>query len=279
MTVYEQVQKALDFIEANLCKSVRVKQVAEQAHMSIRSFYNYFWAISGFTYKEYVIKRRLTESLSSVGNGTEKIIDIALRTGYESHEAFSRAFKKEFGLTPIRCRECRPALRGLGKIKLIKEMHMGVIVKELPEMSVLCFDGFAPEPENKAHASMESWLKQSGYTKPYRIFGHNIDREGNLAHDPNNIGYRLLVTVETERLSAEDKRKVHTIASGRYVVTGVEGDISSGDPKWIGEGWGRMKEMMSKKGYRAHHCPRWLEEQLEPSKPGNLRLDLYLEVG
>jgi AraC family transcriptional regulator len=102
--------------------------VAAQAYMSLRSFYNYFWAITGFTYKEYLVKRRLASCLAAIVDGSEKIVDIALRSGYGSHEAFSRAFKKEFGLTPIRFRECRPALAGLGKIELIKEMYMGVIV-------------------------------------------------------------------------------------------------------------------------------------------------------
>jgi hypothetical protein len=146
-------------------------------------------------------------------------------------------------------------------------------------MHALCFDGFAPEPESKAHEGMDAWLKRSGYGKPYRIFGHNIDRDGNLSHDPHNIGYRFLITVDLGRLAAGDKAKAKTVAPGRYVVNGIEGDINAGDPTWIGEGWMRMNEMIEKKGYKKHPCPaRWFEEELEPSKPGNLRLDLYVEI-
>src|SRR5690606_10192990 len=108
VTIYEQVQQALDYIECNLssplCSS---KTSAARAHMSVRSFSEYFWAITGFTFKAYVVRRRLSESLTSIRDGRERIVEIAIRSGYESHEAFTRAFKKEFGLTPIQCRTDR----------------------------------------------------------------------------------------------------------------------------------------------------------------------------
>ena len=279
MTVYEQVQKAVDYIENNLCSPLcSCNAAAARAHMSVRSFNDYFWAVTGFTFKAYLIKRRLTECLPAIGEGRERIIDIALRSGYESHEAFSRAFKKEYGLTPIRCRTDRRMLDGLLKIRLFEEMYMGVVEKKLPGMDVLCFDGFAPDPESKAHAALEQWLKTSGYRKPYRVFGHNIDANGRLSHEPKNVGYRFLITVEPERLTAQDRTNVHSVAAGRFVVTGIEGDVTSGDGSWIGAGWQRLNEMVAKKGYRCRPRPRWFEEELEPSKPGHLRLDLYLEI-
>ena len=94
MTVYEQIQKALDLIEGNLFTPIRIEQVAAEANMSIRCFYNYFWTITGHTYKEYLLKRRLAEVLPAVRDESGKIIDIALRSGYESHEAFPAPLRK-----------------------------------------------------------------------------------------------------------------------------------------------------------------------------------------
>ena len=122
MTVYEQIQNAIDYVESNLFKQLTCDEVAKNANMSLRSFYNYFWEISGYRYKEYVRKRRLSEALLQLQATEDKIIKIALQIGYESHEAFSRAFSNEFGLSPIRFRKSRQNLKRIEKIKIIEEM-------------------------------------------------------------------------------------------------------------------------------------------------------------
>ncbi len=279
MTVYEQIQKSIDYIERNLTRKLTCGTAAREADMSVRSFYNYFWAVAGVTYKEYVKKRRMAKALAEIRKGEDKIIDVALDSGYQSHEAFSRAFKTEFGVSPIRFRHGWQDLKGLEKITIIKEMYMGVIVKELQDMEVACFDGFAPEPEHKAFQKMEEWkTRQKSFAKPYRIFGYNIDRKGELAHDPDNEGYRVMVTIDPNR-PRDEATEYRTIKAGRFVVTGIEGNFET-DPagKWITAGWQKLNTMISDKGYKIKCPARYFEEQLEPSKPGNLRLDLYLEI-
>jgi AraC family transcriptional regulator len=196
MTIYEQIQKSLDYIDANLFTKLTYEKAAESAFMSARSFYNYFWAVTGHTYKEYVKKRRLAEAVRILGSRGKRILDAALEIGYESHESFTRAFKIQFGVTPVAFRKSRQILKGLEKIKLVKEMYMGVIVKELSEMKVACFEGFAPGPENKAAVKMRDWMKAHGISgKPHRIFGHNIDRKGNRSDNPQNEGYKFMAAV------------------------------------------------------------------------------------
>jgi DNA gyrase inhibitor GyrI len=169
-------------------------------------------------------------------------------------------------------------LKGLEKIKLIKEMYMGVIVKELPEMKVVCFEGFVPEPENKAGEKMKEWMNDHGIgNKPHRIFGHNIDYKGNMANDPENVGYKFMVTVDQIDVSKMTDAKFDVIKPGKFVVTGIEGEIN-GNPSWIGKGWQKMNKMINEKGYKVKQPARWFEEELKPSCPGNLRLDLYLEI-
>jgi AraC family transcriptional regulator len=100
MTIYEQIQKALDYIEENLFTKLTFEKVAQSVFMSARSFYNYFWTLTGYSYKEYVIKRRLAKATKLLLSSEKKVLTIALDIGYESHEAFTRAFKNEFGLSP-----------------------------------------------------------------------------------------------------------------------------------------------------------------------------------
>lgn len=146
-------------------------------------------------------------------------------------------------------------------------------------MRVATFEGFAPEPEQKAKEQMEKWLSKREFeNKPYRIFGHNIDLDGKIAHDPENVGYKFLITIADELDLASDNVKTEVIKAGKFVVTGIEGNFES-DPggKWITEGWQKLEKMIKHKGYKVK-SERWFEEELEPSKPGNLRLDLYMEI-
>ena len=245
--------------------------------MTTRSFYNYFWCITGYTYKEYVVKRRLTEAVKILSASEKNILDVALDIGYASHEAFTRAFKNEFGISPLKFRKQCQVLNGLKQINLVKEIYMGIIMKELEKMKVACFEAFQPEPEKNASSKMKAWLKKNHLEdKPHRIFGHNIDLQGKLSFDPENAGYKFMVTIEDDN-NIDPDTELEAIEAGRFIVTGIEGNIES-DGKWIMEGWGRLNKMIQEGNYKVKKPMRWFEEELEPSKPGNLRLDLYLEV-
>jgi AraC-like DNA-binding protein len=287
MTIYEQIQRSVDYLEdrVNRGSSIRGEGdaartlAAREAGMSDRSFVTWFQAVTGLTFGEYAKRRRLERARILLGDPNASVLDVALDSGYRSHEAFTRAFAEEFGVTPADYRKGRPFRPGLGRIALIKEMYMGIIVKELADMAVVFFDGFAPDSESKAHDALDAWSATRPATgKPRRIFGHNIDRKGNLSCDPDNEGYRLLATVERGEDSGGAPTTV--IRGGKFLVTGIEGNFET-DPsgKWIADGWKRMNALIAEKGLRPHRSPRWFEEELEPSKPGNLRLDLYLEIG
>ena len=278
MTIYEQIQNAIHFIEKNLFMNLSQKQVAKSAGMSVRSFTKWFWAVTGFSYKEYIVRRRLSEAQKLLEESGESVLEIALSVGYQSHESFSRAFKKEFGVSPVQYRRHHKSLSGIGRIKLYKELYMGVVIKELPRMKVMSFEGFAPQPEIKAKTKLLAWMKKhSSRGKPGRIFGHNIDEHGRFEHFPQNVGYKFMISIEDK--AEGGKAKVEIIEPGRFAVTGIEGNIDL-DPagKWIIKGWEHMFSMIKEKGYRIKRNARAFEEELEPEKSGNLRLDLYLEI-
>lgn len=278
MTIYEQIQRALDFIEDNLCNYIKQEFVAREAGMSSRSMQHYFWMITGYSYKEYVVKRRLNEAKSALLSSDKHILDIALDSGYLTHESFTRAFKREFNVSPYEFRRRRLSLDGLERLGLYKEIYMGIIVKELPEMFAATFKGFAPEPETKAKARLEEWLRTAVKgQRPRRIFGHNVGSDGNIENNPDNTGYKFYISIE----NPEEGRgaDVEVIRAGRFCVTGIEGNFLD-DPSgsFIRNGWARMNAMIAEKGYKLKKDARWFEEELEPQKAGNLRLDLYVEI-
>lgn len=147
---------------------------------------------------------------------------------------------------------------------------MGVIVKKLEAMNGIMFDGFGDNPEDQAKNKMNAWLKLNPNKNKYRVFGYNIDENGDLNNETNNLGYRFILITDYDEV---------VISPGIFVVTGIEGNFSSDpDGKWIKDGWDKLSQMVKEKNYKIKKPIRWYEEELEPQKDGNLRLDLYLET-
>ncbi len=100
MTYVDRLMRALEFIEANLAAPLSPQAVAERAHFSVYHFQRIFRAMTGCSLGSYIRKRRLTEASHRLRKTDSDILAIALGLQYESQEAFSRAFKKMYGLTP-----------------------------------------------------------------------------------------------------------------------------------------------------------------------------------
>lgn len=105
MTYLEQIQRGVDFIEENLRADINITDVAKHAGMSRWHFQRMFKGLTGETVKMYIRTRRLGKSLEDLRSTDARILDIALRAGFESQESYTRAFKKAFNTTPAHYRE------------------------------------------------------------------------------------------------------------------------------------------------------------------------------
>ena len=96
----ETIQKMIDWIEENICEKPSLIQMAE--HIGYSPYYcsARFHEITGMTVKSYVSGRRLALAALALRDTDERIIDIAVRYGYSSQEALTRAFLEMFGCTP-----------------------------------------------------------------------------------------------------------------------------------------------------------------------------------
>ena len=105
MTGYlRQLQRSLSFIEAHLGGELRVEAIARHAGMSMWHFQRVFSAALGQPVMDYWRPRRLSRALEALADARQSLHDIALDHGFGSQEAFTRAFKDMFGITPGACR-------------------------------------------------------------------------------------------------------------------------------------------------------------------------------
>lgn len=106
MTGYlRQLQRAILFIEEHLAEDLRPDAIASEVGMSMWHFQRIFSAALGQPVMDYVRSRRLSCAVDALCAGRQSLIDIALDSGFQSQEAFTRAFKSMFGITPGTCRK------------------------------------------------------------------------------------------------------------------------------------------------------------------------------
>src|SRR4051794_40020644 len=110
------VAKALWFIESHFNQDVTLDEVSGAAGVSRYHMSRVFGLATGCSVIRYVRGRRLTEAARALAGGAPDILAVALAAGYGSHEAFTRAFRDQFGLTP-------EALRARGNLNDIKIME------------------------------------------------------------------------------------------------------------------------------------------------------------
>jgi AraC family transcriptional regulator len=101
------VEKALWFVESHYGNERVLADIALASGESRFHLTRMFSAATGRSVMEYVRGCRLSEAAKALSNGARDILSIAVEAGYNSHEAFTRASRNEFGLTPERVRAGR----------------------------------------------------------------------------------------------------------------------------------------------------------------------------
>ncbi|MBG0814926.1 AraC family transcriptional regulator [Planomonospora sp. ID82291] len=106
----ERLNQAMEYIEHHLDQPIETAELARIALTSEYHFRRLFSALAGVPLSEYVRRRRLTVAGAEVLAGKETLLDIAVRYGYGSGEAFARAFRALHGVGPGEARRCGAAL-------------------------------------------------------------------------------------------------------------------------------------------------------------------------
>ncbi|MGJ7911138.1 AraC family transcriptional regulator [Neobacillus sp. LXY-1] len=112
----DRMNRVLDYIEMNLEGEIDYKQIAQMANCSEYHFSRMFSSISGVLLSEYIRRRKLTLAGFDIQKSDDRIIDIAVKYGYDSADSFSRAFQKLHGIKPSEARQNGVHLKAYPKI-------------------------------------------------------------------------------------------------------------------------------------------------------------------
>lgn len=162
-----RILRSIDYIENNLKEPLCLKDIAEEAFFSEFYFHKLFHLLVGDSPGEYIKKRRLYEAALVLKESDAKIIDVAYEFGYQSPEAFSRAFSTHFGFSPIEVKNNQTKLIRYPKPALtltnLNHIHKGVSMEpEIIEKDEMKFVGPVYYGENKHNEIPEFWGKHFG---------------------------------------------------------------------------------------------------------------------
>ncbi|MDO4863367.1 MAG: AraC family transcriptional regulator [Ruminococcus sp.] len=118
-------QESIEYIEQNLTEALDTEDIAAKAALSSFYYQRIFGALCGMTVGEYIRARRMTLAAQELANSDEKVIDIALRYGYDSPDSFAKAFQRFHGITPSQAREAGAPLRSLAPLHIKITMEGG----------------------------------------------------------------------------------------------------------------------------------------------------------
>lgn len=287
-----QIQRAIDYIEDQLDGDLSSDSIAKVAGFSKWHFQMVFSSAVGDTLKEYIRKRRLTAAMITLGTTDRRIIEIALEAGFESQEAFTRAFKAMFGKTPGDCRgEGIKSVMSLSKPRITMEyldhlyewINMQPNFKNVEEIKVIgmvtkFISILSPDHDNeKVIPALWNKYVPRSHEIPNRLgpadFGVCYKEDGVRSH-PDECFY--LAGAEVKSLDkVPEGMMALTIPAGRYAVFTHKGSLEKLDftMKYIFGSW------LPKSGEKLRDAPdlEIYDKRFKPNSEDS-ELDIYIPV-
>lgn len=125
----EGIQNALQYIEDNLTENLQIEDIAAKAYVSPFYFQRIFSVLCGFTVSEYIRNRRLSLAAQELSADNVKVIDIALKYGYDSNNSFTRAFTKFHGISPSSAKEKGAKLKAFAPVRIKLTLEGGTMME------------------------------------------------------------------------------------------------------------------------------------------------------
>lgn len=124
----ESISKAIEYIENNITENISVEDIAMYVNISPFYFQKGFRLLCGYTITEYMRNRRLALAAGELAKGNTKVIDIAMKYGYDSPDSFTKAFSRFHGVTPSMVQKNSIMIKSFAPLKIKLSLEGGSIM-------------------------------------------------------------------------------------------------------------------------------------------------------
>ncbi len=165
-------EQAIEYIETHITDKLDYDDIASAAFCSSYHFQRMFSVFAGCTLGEYIRARKMTLAAAELKNPQARIIDVAIKYGYESQEGFARAFTKFHGITPSAAKKKGAKLKSYSRLTVYELDEGGNMleysIEELPKSTYAVFK--TDSGQNSAAACRKickqiycEWLPSTNY--------------------------------------------------------------------------------------------------------------------
>ncbi|MBQ8566390.1 MAG: AraC family transcriptional regulator [Clostridia bacterium] len=205
------MQKAIDYIEANLTEEINYEDVAAESFSSSYHFQRMFSILCGYTLGEYIRMRRLSLAGKELAGGKEKVIDVALKYGYDSPDSFAKAFYKFHGITPSQARADGSLLKSFSRLSIRISLEGGTImnyrIETKPQITLLGYKRrFEGMPYDEQRHKQEESFFISTRAHQWMLKGMSSDKLSDYCVITNmdDNGYDFYISAKTDKYELDN---------------------------------------------------------------------------
>lgn len=287
MSTLENMNQALAYIEDNLTGEIDMRRVERLALCSEYHFRRMFSFLASIPLSEYIRRRRLTLAAADLLHSDARVIDLAVKYGYGSADAFTRAFAALHGLTPSEARQTGRTLKAFPRmtfqitIKGASEMNYRIVEKE--EFAIVGLMRRVPliyEGVNPHIAAMASELDEALIATLKGL--SNVEPRGMISASTNFSEGRLdggeldhYIGVATNSPAAPPGLARLDVPPLTWAVFAAAGPF----PQTLQNVWGRIySEWFPSSGYEAVAGPEILWHESQDMDSPTYRSEIWIPV-
>ncbi len=125
----EGIQNAIQYMEEHITEPLDMEEIAGCAYVSSFHFQRIFSVLCGFTVGEYIRSRRLSLAAQELSRSNRKVIDVALKYGYDSPDSFAKAFLRFHGISPSAAKEKGAKLKAFAPVRIKLTLEGGNMIE------------------------------------------------------------------------------------------------------------------------------------------------------
>lgn len=286
MDSLERMNDALNYIEETLTDEIDFAEVAKRAYCSEYHFKRMFSFLAGVPLSEYIRRRRLTLAAFDLGDSKLRIIDIAVKYGYNSPDSFTRAFQSLHGVTPSEARKNGQSLKAYPRmtfqlsIKGGSEMNYRIVEKEafhivgIKKRVPLIYEGVNPEIAamwQSLNMDLINELKSLSNVEPSGLISASTNFSERLAENSELDHY---IGVATTEECPEHLAKLNVLAS-TWAVFEAAGPF----PDTLQNIWGRIySEWFPSSSYEQTEGPEILWNEHKDTSSLTFKSEIWIPL-
>lgn len=228
------IQNAINYVEEHLTEDIDYEEVAKEAACSNFYFQRIFGILCGISLGDYIRNRRLTLAGDELSATDTKVIDIALKYGYESAESFTRAFSRFHGVTPSEAKKDGSKLKSFSRLSVKitlsggSVMNYKIIEKEAFDI-IEKIETHSVEDAENAKSIPDFWTRSHNDGTVKKLYDTTTDRTyifgvcyGNLSENAKTFDYSIAAKCD-ENTAVPKGFKKNTIPARTWAVFECKG--------------------------------------------------------